>query len=84
MYKIRKLFSAFTFYFSDISTQGKVSSNSYDSEEPFEEGFNDAVSASVVRIMSKIPTQLIRRLLRFFDVRVYAYTPRMLATALLV
>ena len=55
---------------------------SYDSEEPFEEGFNDAVSASVVRIMSKIPTQLIRRLLRFFDVRVYAYTPRMLATAL--
>ena len=32
--------------------------------------------------MSKISTQLIRRLLRFFDVRVYAYTPRMLATAL--
>ena len=51
-------------------------------DEPFEEGFNDAVSASVVRIMSKIPTRLIRQLLRIFDVRLNSYTPRMLATAL--
>ena len=55
---------------------------SHDSEEPFEEGFNDAVSASVVRIMSKIPTRLIRQLLRIFDVRLNSYTPETLATAL--
>ena len=55
---------------------------SNDNDEPFEEGFNDAVSASVVRIMSKIPTRLIRQLLRIFDVRLNSYTPRMLATAL--
>ena len=40
------------------------------------------MSASVVRIMSKIPTRLIRQLLRIFDVRLNSYTPRMLATAL--
>ena len=55
---------------------------SNDNDEPFEEGFNDAVSASVVRIMSKIPTRLIRQLLRIFDVRLNSYTPRILATAL--
>ena len=55
---------------------------SNDNDEPFEEGFNDAVSASVVRIMSKIPTRLIRQLLRIFDVRLNSYTPETLATAL--
>ena len=55
---------------------------SHDSEEPFEEGFNDAVSASVVRIMSKIPTRIIRQLLRIFDVRVNSFTLETLATAL--
>ena len=55
---------------------------SHDNDEPFEEGFNDAVAASVVRIMSKIPTRLVRQLLRIFDVRVSSFTPRMLATAL--
>ena len=36
----------------------------------------------VYRIMSKIPTRLIRQLLRIFDVRVNSYTPETLATAL--
>ena len=32
--------------------------------------------------MSKIPTRLIRQLLRIFDVRLNSYTPETLATAL--